>query len=76
MKWLIIQILQPTKEKEAANGAKFSQLWNQIVASFRQEDLISNRYFKMLWLADVSFMLAYNEIFTPCLISLKTCQEL
>ncbi|KMZ76284.1 Callose synthase, family GT48 [Zostera marina] len=29
-----------TKEKEAA---RFSQLWNQIISSFREEDLISNR---------------------------------
>lgn len=30
------------KEKEAA---KFAQLWNKIISSFREEDLISNKYF-------------------------------
>lgn len=29
------------KEKEAA---RFAQLWNKIISSFREEDLISNRY--------------------------------
>lgn len=28
------------KEKEAA---RFAQLWNKIITSFREEDLISNR---------------------------------
>ncbi|XP_043691050.1 callose synthase 3-like isoform X2 [Telopea speciosissima] len=32
--------IPPNKEKERA---KFAQLWNQIVESFREEDLISNR---------------------------------
>ncbi|KAJ6813042.1 callose synthase 3-like [Iris pallida] len=34
-----------TKEKEAA---KFAQLWNTIITSFRQEDLISNREMDLL----------------------------
>lgn len=29
-----------SKEKEAA---RFAQLWNKIITSFREEDLISNR---------------------------------
>lgn len=28
------------KEKEAA---RFAQLWNKVISSFREEDLISNR---------------------------------
>jgi len=36
---LLIQIPN-NKGKEAA---RFAQLWNQIITSFREEDLISNR---------------------------------
>lgn len=37
--------IPPSKEKEAA---KFAQLWNKIVTSFREEDLISNREMNLL----------------------------
>lgn len=37
---LVFQI-SPNKEKEAA---RFAQLWNKIITSFREEDLINNRY--------------------------------
>ncbi|XP_048324045.2 callose synthase 3 [Ziziphus jujuba] len=35
----------PSKEKEAA---RFAQLWNKIISSFREEDLISNREMDLL----------------------------
>lgn len=31
---------KPVKKNEAAN---FAQIWNQVIASFREEDLINNR---------------------------------
>ena len=37
--WLLLQI-PSNKEKEAA---RFAQLWNKIITSFREEDLISYR---------------------------------
>ncbi|XP_026413882.1 callose synthase 3-like isoform X3 [Papaver somniferum] len=37
--------IPPSKEKEAA---KFAQLWNKIISSFREEDLISNREMDLL----------------------------
>ncbi|XP_042513016.1 callose synthase 3-like [Macadamia integrifolia] len=37
--------IKPNKEKERAN---FAQLWNQIIESFREEDLISNREMDLL----------------------------
>lgn len=40
---LVFQI-PPNKEKEAA---RFAQLWNKIITSFREEDLINNRYYNL-----------------------------
>ncbi|XP_043691872.1 callose synthase 3-like isoform X2 [Telopea speciosissima] len=37
--------IPPSKEKERAN---FAQLWNQIIESFREEDLISNKEMDLL----------------------------
>lgn len=38
----ILAILQISSNKEK-EGARFAQLWNKIISSFREEDLISNR---------------------------------
>lgn len=40
LKLLAILQISSNKEKE---GARFAQLWNKIISSFREEDLISNR---------------------------------
>ncbi|CAA0815271.1 Callose synthase 3 [Striga hermonthica] len=39
------EVIPSSKEKEAA---RFSQLWNKIITSFREEDLISNREMDLL----------------------------
>lgn len=47
MSCLFLQI-PSNMEKE---GARFAQMWNKIIESFREEDLINNRYLRMLfWL--------------------------
>jgi len=49
--------VEPGKRKEAA---KFAQLWNQVIASFREEDLINNREMNLLvvpYSSDPSFHL-------------------
>ncbi|XP_058073211.1 callose synthase 3-like isoform X2 [Magnolia sinica] len=38
-------MIPPNKEKQAV---KFAQLWNKIISSFREEDLISNREMDLL----------------------------
>lgn len=43
---LMMQIPPSTEEKEAA---KFAQMWNQIISSFREEDLISDRYISSIF---------------------------
>jgi hypothetical protein len=38
--WNILFQVSPNKRTEAA---KFAQLWNEVICSFREEDLISDR---------------------------------
>lgn len=38
---LFVKQIPSNKEKEAA---RFAQLWNTVISSFRKEDLISNKY--------------------------------
>ncbi|CAI9088922.1 OLC1v1023382C1 [Oldenlandia corymbosa var. corymbosa] len=47
-KWLLCQGLQKDSEKDKNNVVKFVVMWNQIISSFREEDLISDREMNLM----------------------------
>jgi callose synthase len=60
LKTLMSQTFEQAKPGKRKEAAKFAQLWNQVIASFREEDLISNREMDLLvvpYSSDPSFHL-------------------